>query len=186
MTARFKVALPSDSTNLSVDAELAAQQLTAPSALDQLTLDEARVVVSYMIPIHFSEGTCFIREGDTSETSFMALVIRGEVVVENIIVSRTTPVTIGVQGAGTLLGEVGLLDSGPRSASCTAGADLLCAILRREDFQALLASHPEVGTKLLLAMSARIAELLRNTARKLRLYANLTQVMQQEIDKVVR
>lgn len=166
--------------------ERAAQLLTAPKALSQLSLQEARVVAGYMVPAHFSEGTCFIREGDSADTGFMALVIRGEVIVENIIVSRTQPVTIAVLEPGSLIGEMGLLDSGPRSASCTAGTELFCAILTREALQALIAQNPAIGAKFLLAISARIAERLRETARKLRLYAKLAMAMQLEIDRIVR
>ena len=164
---------------------LAARLLTAPTALTQLSDDEARVVVSYMEPAHFSLGTCFIREGDASNTSFMALVIRGEVIVENLIVSRTAPDTTAVLGPGSLVGEVGLLDSGPRSASCSAGTDLFCAILTREALQSLVEEEPAIGAKLLMAVSARIAERLRDTVRKLRLYAKLAQTMQVEINKMM-
>lgn len=167
-------------------AELAAQLLTAPKALSQLSLQEARVVVDFMEPTHFTEGTCFIREGDAADTGFMALIIRGEVIVENIIVSRTQPVTTAVLEPGSLIGEMGLIDSGPRSASCTAGTELFCAILTREALQALIAQDPAIGAKLLLAISARIAERLRDTARKLRLYAKLAMAMQLEIDRILQ
>ena len=186
MIDRFEVPRPKNAIDPDSGAELAAQQLTAPKALSQLTLEQARVVVGYMEPVHFAEGTCFIREGDAADTGFMALVIRGEVVVENITVSRTAPVTIAVLGAGSLVGEIGLLDNGPRSASCTAGAELFCAILTRDALQRLIVDDPMVAAKFLLAVSARIAERLRNTARKLRMYANLATAMQQELDRAVK
>lgn len=164
---------------------LAAQLLTAPTALTQLTDEEARVVVTYMEPAHFSEGTRFISEGDSAHTGFMAVVIRGEVIVENIIVSRTSPDTAAVLGPGSLVGEVGLLDSGPRVTSCTAGTDLFCAVLTREALQSLVEGEPAIGAKLLMAVSARIAERLRDTVRKLRLYAKLAQTMQVEINRIM-
>ena len=115
--------------------ERAAELLTAPSALMHLTLDEARVVVGYMTPQFIPTGTTFIREGDAADEGFMALLLEGEVVVEGITVSRTEPVTIGVLAPGSLIGEVGLVDREPRSASCTTSADSLCAILTRESFE---------------------------------------------------
>jgi CRP-like cAMP-binding protein len=175
----------SDNTDTPSGEELAARLLTAPTALTQLSAEQARVVVSYMEPAHFSAGTRFIREGDATDTGFMALVIRGEVIVENIVVSSTSPDTTAVLGAGSLIGEVGLLDSGPRSASCTAATELFCAILTREAFKSLLENEPAIGAKLLLAVSTRIAERLRDTVRKLRLYAKLAQAMQLEINRVM-
>lgn len=187
MTQRFEVPVPKlGEKDAATGADIAAKLLMAPKALSKLTLKEAELVVSFMEPAHFSEGTCFIREGDAADTGFMALVIQGEVVVENITVSRTDPVTTAVLGPGSLVGEIGLIDEGPRSASCTAGSELFCAILSRDKLQELIVKHPTEGAKLLLAMSARIAERLRSTARKLRLYANLAMAMQQEIDKIVR
>ena len=91
----------------SSSAEQAAELLTAPTALLQLSRDDARVVVSYMAPKRFSAGTMFIKEGDTDDTGFMVLVLAGEVTVENITVSRTDPATVNVLGPGSLVGEMG-------------------------------------------------------------------------------
>jgi CRP-like cAMP-binding protein len=163
----------------------AAELLMAPSALMHLTMDEARVVVGYMRPQFIPNNTTFIREGDAADEGFMALLLEGEVVVESVTVSRTEPLTIGVLAPGSLIGEVGLVDREPRSASCTTSADSLCAILSREAFECLINEEPRIGSKLLLAISARLAERLRDNARKLRLYAKLAKAMQLEIDNLL-
>src|SRR6185369_18001650 len=75
-------------------ADRAAEMLSAPSALLQLNHEEARTIVAYMQPRRIAEGTTFIREGDTDHTDFMLLVVDGEVTVETIVVSRTTPITV--------------------------------------------------------------------------------------------
>jgi CRP/FNR family transcriptional regulator, cyclic AMP receptor protein len=167
-------------------AEKAAQLLIVPTALIQLTLEEARVVVNYMTPRFIAADTTFIREGDTGDGGFMVLVLEGEVVVESITVSRTEPLTIKVLGPGSLIGEVGLMDKEPRSASCTASTALYCAILSRAALEKLLNDNPQVGAKLLMAISTLLAQRLRDNARKLRLYANLATVMQKEIDSFTR
>ncbi len=169
-----------------VGSEQAARLLIVPSALMQLTLDEARVVVSYMSPRLYKTGTTFIKEGDTGDGGFMVLVVKGEVVVESVTVSRTEPLTIKILGPGSLIGEVGLVDKEPRSASCTASTNLYCAILDRPDLEKLLLEKPQVGIKLLMAISALLAQRLRDNARKLRLYANLATVMQKEIDSFTK
>jgi CRP/FNR family transcriptional regulator, cyclic AMP receptor protein len=170
----------------SPDAERAAELLTAPGALMQLTLEEARHVVDHMVPRFIGADTTFIKEGDTEDDGFLALVLDGEVVVESITVSRTVPLTIKVLGSGSLVGEVGFLDNGPRMASCTTSTDSMCAILTHDAIKNLIAAEPRTGAKLLLAISARLAERLRDNARKLRLYAKLAQAMQQEIDIMMR
>ena len=176
---------PPDTTPRVRAFEMAAELLTAPNALIHLSLDEARVVVGYMTPRFIPADTTFIKEGDAADEGFMALLLEGEVVVESITVSRTEPLTIRVLGPGSLVGEVGLVDEEPRSASCTTSADSLCAILTREAFKALINEEPRIGSKLLLAIAARLAERLRDNARKLRLYAKLAKAMQLEIDRAL-
>jgi CRP/FNR family cyclic AMP-dependent transcriptional regulator len=165
----------------SFTANLAAELLVAPTAMMRLTPADARVVVNYMQPHRIDEGDTFIKEGDTRHTDFMVLILDGEVTVETIVVSRTEPVTVTVLGRGSLVGEMGLLDGEPRSASCTASTQLRCAILSRQALGDLMEDNPRVGAKLMLAVALRIAERLRGNADKLKMYVKLTQAMQQEI-----
>jgi len=162
-------------------AEFAAQLLSAPEAMTGLTLEEARVVVGYMSPRFVPANTTFIREGDASDSGFMALLIEGEVVVERVTISNNEPVTIRVMGPGSLIGEIGLVDSEPRSASCTANTDLWCAILTRDAIKAMIQHDPVVAARLLLGVSASIAERLRDTNRQLKLYARLATAMREEL-----
>lgn len=148
--------------------DVAAEMLTAPSALMQLSLDEARVVARYMRPKFFEEGSVFIREGDSQNTGFMALVLDGEVTVESIVVSRVSPITVTVLGAGSMHGELGLIDGLPRSASCTASSDLRCLLLTREGVLQLLQDQPALGAKLMMAIAMRIGERLRDNTEKLK------------------
>lgn len=169
----------------STTAELAANLLIAPTALMQLSYADALNVVSYMLPMKIPSGTTFIKEGDESDTGYMLLLLEGEVTVENIVVSRTTPVTVTVLGPGSLIGEMGLVDGQARQASCTASADSRCAVLSRAALEKLSEEDPRTAAKLMLAVSVRIAERLRDTADKLRMYSQLVQAMQQEIDHLM-
>lgn len=165
--------------------QLAVALLRAPSALMQLSEEEATVVVSYMRQIDFAEGDVFMREGDTENADFVLLILDGEVTVESIVVSRTTPTTLNVLGAGSLIGELGLVDGGARSATCTAVSDLRCVLLTRAGLTRLIDDQPRIGAKLLLAVSFYMAKRLRDSAHKLKLYARLAQVMQEEINKLM-
>jgi CRP/FNR family transcriptional regulator, cyclic AMP receptor protein len=169
----------------STSADRAAEMLTANTALMQLSHDEARAVVAYMRPHRIHEGTTFIREGDTQDTGFMLLVLDGEVTIESIVVSRTAPITVSVLGPGSLIGEMGLLDGSPRSASCIAMSDLRCAMLTREGLNQLLNDDPRTAAKLMMAISLRIANRMRESQEKLKLYAQLTQAMNEEINELM-
>ena len=178
-----------DSTNIelhgtiegSESADLAAGLLIAPTAMMQLTLDEARLVVRYMQPQIVAKDTVFIREGDARDTGFLMLLLDGEVMVETVVVSRIEPIILTVLGPGSLIGELSLLDEAPRYATCIAMTPLRCALLTREALQRLMQEHSLIAAKLLLAMSLRIAVRLRENTDKLKMYVQLTQAMQEEI-----
>ena len=163
----------------------AAELLAEPYALVQLSLAEARVVVGYMRPRHIQSGTVFIREGDTHNTGFMVLVLEGVVVVETIVVSRVSPITLTVLGPGSLHGDMGLIDGLPRSASCTASTEINCAVLTRESLLHLLRDQPAIAAKLMMAIAVRMGERMRDNNDKLKKYVQLTKAMQQEIDHLM-
>jgi CRP-like cAMP-binding protein len=109
----------------------------------------------------------------------------GEVTVETIVVSRTAPITVSVLGPGSLIGEMGLLDGAPRSASCTAMSDVRCAVLTRDAMTQLLNDDPRTAAKLMMAICLRIAQRMRENQDKLKLYAQLTQAMNEEINDLM-
>ena len=181
-----KKSFPSDSpvhdaTEGSEAADLAARLLMAPTALMQLTMPEARMVVRYMQPQIVAKGTIFIREGDARDTGFLMLLLDGEVTVETLVGSRVEPIVITLLGPGSLIGELGMFDGLPRYASCIAATQLRCAILTREALNSLMQENPAVAAKLLLAVSLRIGARLREMTDKLKMYVQLTQAMEQEI-----
>jgi CRP-like cAMP-binding protein len=169
----------------SSSADRAAELLTAPTALTRLDRKEARTVVTYMKPQRIPEGATFIREGDTEDTDFMMLVLDGEVTVEQTVAGRSTPMTVTVLGPGSLIGEMGLVDGSPRSASCTALTDLRCATLTRADLNRLLDEEPRAAAKLMMSIAMRIAERMRDSQGKLKLYTQLTQAMNEEINELM-
>src|SRR5574337_1302052 len=67
----------------SSSAERAAEMLIGPAALMQLSLDEARIIVSHMRPHRIANGTTVIREGDVDKTDFMLLILDGEVTIDH-------------------------------------------------------------------------------------------------------
>jgi CRP/FNR family transcriptional regulator, cyclic AMP receptor protein len=133
------------------NAPVSDEVLTAPTALPQRSDEKARVVVSCMEPAYFSEDTRFISESDSARTGFMMSVILDKVIVESIIVSRTAPDTTAVPWMGSFVNVVGLQNSGPRVASCSAGTDLFYAVPTREVLQSLVEDEPAIRAKLLMA-----------------------------------
>ena len=63
--------------------------------------------------------------------------------------------------AGELFGELGLLDSSPRSASAVAATTVEAAAIARPDWMDLISRHPDIGVGMLVPLSQMIAARLR-------------------------
>ena len=163
--------------------ERAAQLLITPTALADLSALDARTVMHKMVPQRLIQGTVFIKEGELTYTDFMMLVIEGEVMVTNEASTSTSGGNLmSVIGAGSIIGEMGLLDGGQRSATCTASTDVTVAILSRDALLELIKSEPAVAARLMLAISKRLSDRLREANRKIKILDGLSRALQQELD----
>mgnify|MGYP006206434129 FL=1 len=165
--------------------EVAARLLVTPSALADLTLGDALKVVGYMRPKLIKAGTIIIQEGEVRQNDYMLLVLEGDIAVENELPGATDSMVVSIIGPGSLLGEMGVIDGSPRSATCTANTDITVGILTRTALMRLLRDEPAVGARLLLAITKRMADRLRETTRKLRTFAQMNRVLQQELNVVM-
>jgi CRP-like cAMP-binding protein len=165
--------------------EVAARLLVTASALDDLTLVDAMKVVAYMRPKRIKSGTVFIQEGEVRQNDYMLLVLEGDIAVENALPGLNESMVVNIMGPGHLIGEMGVLDGAPRSATCTATTDIYAAVLSRTALMRLLKDEPRVGARLLLAISKRMADRLRETTRKLKTFAQMNKALQQELQVVM-
>lgn len=165
--------------------EVAARLLVTTSALDDLTLADAFKVVTYMRPKRIAAGTVFIQEGEVKQNDYMLLVLEGDIAVENELPGLQESMVVNVIGPGHLIGEMGVLDGSPRSATCTATTQIYAAVLSRTALMRLLKDEPRVGARLLLAISKRMADRLRETTRKLRTFAQMNRALQEELQVVM-
>lgn len=182
-------ALPDHPRATQKSAALAAAAITllrTPTALAQLSPEEAAAVVSFMRLVGFAPGATIIKEGDQLETGFMLLLMSGEVSVQTKEAGSAEPFVISVLGPGNLIGEMGLLDGAPRSASCVATSRVQGAVLSRGALDQLIEQHPQVGAKLMVALSQRLGDRLRASGQQISMYVHLMHNMRQEIDDLKR
>jgi CRP-like cAMP-binding protein len=160
----------------------AAKLLITDGALVGLSRDDALEVVSYMQPKLAKAGEVLIREGETLHSDFMILLMEGEVTVESSVPAAHDSMVVSILGPGSLIGDMGVVDGGPRSATCTAATDLALAVLTRDAIARLIDQAPAVAARLLMAMAKRMADHLRETNRKLMKFAQVAKAIQQELD----
>lgn len=165
--------------------KLAAQMLAQPNPVAQLSLAEAMVVVDMMRPKRIAAGTVFISEGEAKHIDYMALVLAGDVAVETRKPGTNETRLINIVSAGTILGDMSLVDGMPRLTTCRAQTDLSVAILTRNRLQELLTTHPVIAAKLLLTLHLRASQIARVTLSKFNKIEQMNAVLRQQLDAVM-
>jgi CRP-like cAMP-binding protein len=74
---------------------------------------------------------------------------------------------VAVIRRGAAIGEMSMLDSEPRYASCTAIEAVEAGALGRREIGLLIQNYPAVGAKLLVKITQLMAQRLRNTSNQL-------------------
>ena len=111
---------------------------------------------------HYTTGDVVIVEG--AEGSELFLVVRGSASVrlrqEDGGVTRLASFS-----AGTVLGELAVLDRAPRSATVLADEELVCFVLTEAAFQELRARHPAIAIHLVINLAREVSGRLRRANR---------------------
>ena len=141
-----------------------AQWRQTAALLEDLSSDEADALGSLMPLVRARAGQALIKEGDVGD--WMLLLLSGTVDVIKTsdagVVSR-----LAVIKQGAAVGEMSMLDSEPRFASCTAIEAVEAGVLGRREIALLIRDHPAVGAKLLVKITQLMAQRLRNTSNHL-------------------
>jgi len=136
--------------------ELAMDRL---SVLEGLTDAECAVVRALLVRRTFSPGEVVIEEGSLDRDLF--LMSRGTVSVKVDLPGQDRQRRLASFAAGTVFGEVALLDQQPRSATVTADEDAVCYVLSEDAFHALVRDHHAIAIKLLTNLGRELSRRVR-------------------------
>lgn len=103
--------------------------------------------------ITMTAGSLVVDQGQTGREAFV--VLDGSVTVKRNNRKMTT------LGPGAIVGELSLLDHGPRTATAVCETDCTLFVISQRHFLAVLDDVPTISHKLLSALSGRIRELDR-------------------------
>jgi CRP/FNR family transcriptional regulator, cyclic AMP receptor protein len=157
-----------------------ALMLTGTTALAELPTEAAYVIVGYMEAKRIKPTGIIIQEGFIN-TAFMGLLLQGEAVVENELARRTDSMVITTLGAGALIGELGLIDGQPRSATVRAITEVDMAVLEREALSKMMKEQPSIACLLLARMLADVSQRLRVANKKMLSMHRVNRSMQSEM-----
>lgn len=79
-------------------------------------------------------------------------------VLDGSVAVRRNSRRVATLGKGEFVGEMALLDGGPRSASLHATTEVTVLVMSRRDFSEVLDLMPSVSRKLLAGLSERLRE----------------------------
>ena len=105
--------------------------------------------------IRMTAGTLIVDQGQTGREAFV--VIDGEVDV------KRNGRKVATLWPGAVVGELSLLDHGPRTATAICSTDCTLLVIDQRRFLGVLDAVPAITHKLLAALAARIRELDRQT-----------------------
>jgi CRP/FNR family transcriptional regulator, cyclic AMP receptor protein len=132
--------------------------------LEDLSADETDALGSLMPRVRAKAGQVLIREGDVGD--WMLLILSGTVDVTKAT-EHGAPSRLAVIKQGAAVGEMSMLDSAPRYASCTAIDAVEAGVLSRATIARLIQDHPAASAKVLVKLTQLLAQRLRNTSNQL-------------------
>lgn len=97
-----------------------------------------------------SKGTCVIRQDDEGDVFY--------VIADGAIEVTRNAVTLATLGRGEGFGEIALLETRPRTATCTAVTDATLFALQRDDFLSAVTSHPRSDDQARQLATVRLLE----------------------------
>ncbi len=97
--------------------------------------------------------TTIFHEGDTSDSIFVTINGRVKIVTTS---SDGKEFILSVLGAGQVFGEMGLLETAPRSASVVTITEVELLVIKLPDFDHLLKTSPGISRKLMAILSRRL------------------------------
>lgn len=100
----------------------------------------------------FKAGQRIFSQGDASDLAYM--IVRGR--IDIALDGGEAPRVLTTLGAGEVFGEMGLIDSGPRSASAVAAEDSVCMALDGEELLGMLERDPKEAVAYLKTLIQRL------------------------------
>jgi CRP/FNR family cyclic AMP-dependent transcriptional regulator len=132
--------------------------------LSELNWREVELLAGYTQAFEADPGCVIFREGETGD--YLCLLVSGRICIYKGS-DDGSQTTVAMEGHGRSIGEMALVDGGPRSATCEAVESSTLLLLTREAFLRLAEERPALGFKLLSRIARLMSSRLRSTSGKL-------------------
>jgi len=120
------------------------------SGLDRTALDELARLSRF---VDLNSGKTLFRQGDRSDGCY--IIVKGILRI-SAISAQGEETLLAMLGSGDIVGEIGLIDGLPRSATATALKPCSVAFLTTHDFNSFAEANPTIYRHILEVVSARL------------------------------
>jgi CRP/FNR family transcriptional regulator, cyclic AMP receptor protein len=140
-----------------------ANLLARVPLFSELSEADLERIAAVAVPRAIPKGVRVFHEGDTSDACYVVRSGDLRVTREH---SDGRAIALATLGPGDIFGELAMFDGGTRSASVETLADSELLALAARDVRRLLAEHPEIAVKLIVALTRRLRETNERVARQ--------------------
>jgi CRP-like cAMP-binding protein len=129
------------------------------------TLEQADLgrIAQLAVPRSFDSGQVVFREGDRSDTCYVVHAGRARAVHDH---GDGRTITLATFGSGDIFGELALFEDERRSATVEALEPTSVLAVLGPDMRRLMAEHPQIAMRLLIALARRLRESNERLARR--------------------
>lgn len=123
------------------------------SLFSECSAKELALVVKNSTERVLKAGTIIMDQGQTGREAYVLL--------EGSATIKRNGKKIGTAKTGAVIGELSLLDNGPRTASVIADTDVTLLVISERALKGAIDNIPAISRKLLKALATRVRELDR-------------------------
>ena len=127
--------------------------LRSVSLFSGCTNKELEKVARASDEITMTAGTLLIDQGQTGREAF--------VIVDGSVTIKRNGRRVATLGPGDVVGEMSLLDHGPRTATAVCDTDCTLLVIDQRKFLSVIDEVPAISHKLLASLASRIREMDR-------------------------
>ena len=132
-----------------------------PALTKQFKTADLAEFAAELRPASWPAGTALTRFDERSQT--LHLITSGSVSIH--VEQDSEDLVLGQAGAGCVVGELGLVEPGPSSATLTALEDVTTLDMDHDTFERLCSSSPSTASALLRSISQELVHRLRSSSR---------------------
>ena len=138
-------------------------RLMSLSIFRDLDKNELEIVSKHVFEKSIKKDSILFMEGMPGELLY--IIMSGSVAIVKKTKDNKESL-LATMGANAIIGEMSLIDSAPRTATCRTNEDSVLLVITKKAFNEILDSNPRIAAKILMSLLKIMSNRLRITTDK--------------------